>query len=195
MHSLYEPSHGRGAPEVPEPPTLGAQYLTRYDTWKKFVRATRMALLCASPKTNKRVKVSSYLLVHHLGNSVGQKPLAKRVQPLPWGDSYVQPVRPGSVSVGRPGLGASGSCAMLRSAASQLIRQSIAPSSHRAYTSGFRSWTHFRGLIRVAPLVDTSASNTDNIQPLLEFVVWVRRRATKPVLLPVNYQQCYTSTR
>ena len=28
-----EPSHGRGAPEVPEPLTLGAQYLTRYNTW------------------------------------------------------------------------------------------------------------------------------------------------------------------
>ena len=27
-----EPSHGRGAPEVPEPLTSGAQYLTRYST-------------------------------------------------------------------------------------------------------------------------------------------------------------------
>ena len=35
-----EPSHSRGAREVPEPLTLGAQYLTRYKTWKKFVRAT-----------------------------------------------------------------------------------------------------------------------------------------------------------
>ena len=47
-----EPSHSRGAPEVPEPLTIGAQYLTRYNTWKKFVRATGQALLCASPETN-----------------------------------------------------------------------------------------------------------------------------------------------
>ena len=49
VESLGEPSHGRGAPEVPEPPTLGAQYLTRYNAWKKIVRATRPALVCASP--------------------------------------------------------------------------------------------------------------------------------------------------
>ena len=54
-----EPSHGRGAPEVSEPLTLGAQYLTRYNTWKKFIRATRPALLFASPKTSIRVKFSS----------------------------------------------------------------------------------------------------------------------------------------
>ena len=55
-----EQSHTKGAPEVPEPLTLGAQYLTRYNTWKKFVGATtRPALVCASPKTNVRLKVSS----------------------------------------------------------------------------------------------------------------------------------------
>ena len=47
-----EPSHRRGAPEVPEPLALGAQYFTRYNIWKKFVRATRPALACASPKTS-----------------------------------------------------------------------------------------------------------------------------------------------
>ena len=31
-------------PEVSEPLTVGAQYLTRYNTSKKFVRATRPAL-------------------------------------------------------------------------------------------------------------------------------------------------------
>ena len=56
-----EPSHGRGAPEVPEPLTLGAQYVTRYNAWKKIVRAPRPALtcICASPKTNIRVLFSS----------------------------------------------------------------------------------------------------------------------------------------
>ena len=44
----------RGASEVPEPLTVGAQYLTRYNTWKKFVRATRPVFVCASPKTNTR---------------------------------------------------------------------------------------------------------------------------------------------
>ena len=39
-----EPSHSRGALGVPEPLTLGAQYLTRYNTWKNFVRVTRTAL-------------------------------------------------------------------------------------------------------------------------------------------------------
>ena len=70
-----EPSHGRGAPEVPEPLTSGAQYqyLTRYSTWKKIVRATRSALLCASPKTDIRPNFSSQQLVPYKGNSVGQK--------------------------------------------------------------------------------------------------------------------------
>ena len=47
-----EPSHSRGAPEVPEPLTVGAQHLTRYTTGKKCVRATRPVLVCAinSPK-------------------------------------------------------------------------------------------------------------------------------------------------
>ena len=82
-----EPSHGRGAPEVPEPLTIGAQYLTRYNTWKKFVRATRPALVCARPKLNIRVFSSSKLVVPYLRSSTGQKPLAQNVQPLPWGDS------------------------------------------------------------------------------------------------------------
>ena len=57
---IVEPSHSsRGAPEVPEPLTVGAQYLTRYNTWKKFVRVTRPALVCACPKTNIQVKFPS----------------------------------------------------------------------------------------------------------------------------------------
>ena len=63
----WEPSHSMGAPDVPEPLTLlGARHLTRYNTSKKFVRATRPALVCASPKTNIRVKIPSLLLVPHL---------------------------------------------------------------------------------------------------------------------------------
>ena len=50
--SVIEPSHSRGAPDVPQPLTLGDQYLTRYNTLKKCVRATRPALVCASPQTN-----------------------------------------------------------------------------------------------------------------------------------------------
>ena len=48
---MPEPSH-MGAPEVPEPLALGAQYLTRFNAWEKFVRATRPALVCASPNEN-----------------------------------------------------------------------------------------------------------------------------------------------
>ena len=88
---------------------------------------------------------------------VGRTEAAARVAKL---------VRPGSASVGSPGLGASGCRAMLKSAGSQLVRQSVAPSSHRAYTSGFRSRTivfFFRRLIRVAADFDMPASNTDKI--------------------------------
>ena len=52
---LGQPSRSRGAPEAPEPLTLGAQYLPRYNTWKNVARDTRQALLCSSPKTNIRV--------------------------------------------------------------------------------------------------------------------------------------------
>ena len=77
----------RGAPEVPEPLTVvGGRYRTRYNTWKKFVRATRPALACVRPELNIRVIFSSKLAVPHLRNSTGQKPLAQNVQPLPWGD-------------------------------------------------------------------------------------------------------------
>ena len=56
----FEPSHSRGAPEIPEPlALLGVQYLTRYNVLRKFVRATRLALVCASPKTIIRVTFSS----------------------------------------------------------------------------------------------------------------------------------------
>ena len=55
------PSDSRGAPDVPEPFALGAQYLTRYNTWKKSVRDTRPAIVYAIiPKTSVRVKNSSY---------------------------------------------------------------------------------------------------------------------------------------
>ena len=60
---------------------------------------------------------------------------------------------------------------MLRSVG-QLIRLSVAPSSHRAYTSGFRSWAVFRGLIREAEYFDAAVSDTDKIQELPEIVAW-----------------------
>ena len=61
---------------------------------------------------------------------------------------------------------------MLRSVCGQRIRQSVAPSSHRAYTSGFRSWVAFRWLIGEAEYFDSAVSDTDNIRELLEFVAW-----------------------
>ena len=70
------------------PSQYRAQYLTRYNTWEKFVRATRPALVRASSSANMRVTFSSKLLVPHLGNSIGQKPLVSKAQPLPWGDSH-----------------------------------------------------------------------------------------------------------
>ena len=82
-----EPFHRRGAPDVPEPPTLGAQYPIRYNIWKKFVRATQPVLVCASPQNNIRVHIKSSQAVPHLRNSMGKQPLARTVHPLPWGDS------------------------------------------------------------------------------------------------------------
>ena len=61
---------------------------------------------------------------------------------------------------------------MLRSVGGQLIRLSIAPSSHRAYSSGFWSWAAFRGLIGKDAYFDAAASDTDKVQELLEFVAW-----------------------
>ena len=45
-----------GAPDVPEPLALGAQYLILYNTQKKHVPATRPAFVCATPKTSIRVE-------------------------------------------------------------------------------------------------------------------------------------------
>ena len=87
----HEPSHGsRGAPEVPEPLTLGAHYLTRYNTWNKFLRTTRPSLTCM--RSSLTEYTSNFFIQaggsSHLRNSLGQKPLAQNVQPLPWGDSH-----------------------------------------------------------------------------------------------------------
>ena len=61
---------------------------------------------------------------------------------------------------------------MLRSVGGQLIRLSVVPSSHRAYSSGFQSWAVFRWLIGEDANFDDAASDTDKIQELLEFVAW-----------------------
>ena len=47
-----EPAHSRDAPEITKPLTVGAQYLNPIQSWKKIVRGSRRALVCASPKTN-----------------------------------------------------------------------------------------------------------------------------------------------
>ena len=61
---------------------------------------------------------------------------------------------------------------MFRNLGSHLIRQSLAPSSQRAYSSGFRSWTAFRGLIGETQYFDAANSLTENTQALLEFAAW-----------------------
>ena len=61
---------------------------------------------------------------------------------------------------------------MLRNVGSQLIRQSVAPSSDRAYTPGFRSWVAFWGLIGEAEYVDAATFDMERLQALLEFVAW-----------------------
>ena len=64
-----------------------AQYLTRRINWKKVFRATRPALLCASPKTNIRVKSSSQLLVPHLGDLNRSETFGPKRETLSCGDS------------------------------------------------------------------------------------------------------------
>ena len=73
--------------------TLGAQYLTRNTTFKKFVvRATQPTFLCATPKTDILAKLSYYPGVPHVRTSTAQKRLSQNVQPLPlpWDDQYDQ---------------------------------------------------------------------------------------------------------
>ena len=70
------------------------------------------------------------------------------------------------------GIGIDGRKAVFSSFGSQLILQSLAPSSQKAYSSGFRSWTAFRGLIGESQYLDATASLTEQIQALLEFVTW-----------------------
>ena len=85
--------------------------------------------------------------------------------------STVTSARSGPTLLGTDRYWGNGRRVMLRSVG-QLIRLSVAPSSHRAYTSGFRSWAVFRGLIGEAEYFDAAVSNTDKIQELLEFVAW-----------------------
>ena len=61
---------------------------------------------------------------------------------------------------------------MYRNFGSQFIRQSLAPSSQKAYSSGFRSWTTFRGLIGETQYLKAADSLTENTQALLKFVTW-----------------------
>ena len=59
---------------------------------------------------------------------------------------------------------------MTRRFGSQLIPQSLAPSSQKAYASGFRSRTTFRGLIGEAQHFDATDSAVERPHALLEFV-------------------------
>ena len=70
---------------------------------------------------------------------------------------YVQDRRPFGGQV----LGAAGLAVRSRSVGSQLFRQSVAPSSHRACTSGFWSSTVFWGLIAEFEFFNVAASDTD----------------------------------
>ena len=100
---------------------------------------------------------------------MGPKPIVGRTGAAARG---APTVRQGSASVESPGTGANGRRDMLRSVGGQLIRLSVAPSSHRAYSTGFRSWAAFRGLIGEDAYFDAAASDADKIQELLEFVAW-----------------------
>ena len=94
-----------------------------------------------------------------------------------------------------PSTGANGRRVLLRSVGGQLIRQSVEPSSHRAYTSGFRSWAAFRGLMGEAEYFDAAVSDIDQIQELLEFVAWCASEGNQAgtiasklsAVLPVSY--------
>lgn len=83
---------------------------------------------------------------------------------------------------------------MLWSVGSQLTRQSVAPSSHRAYWSSFWSWTAFRGSIGEIECFDAVAFDAEKIQAI-RASLWrgVYRRAIKSVLLRENHRPCYTS--
>ena len=70
------------------------------------------------------------------------------------------------------GVGVIGRRALLRRFSSQLVRRSLEAMSQKAYSSGFRSWTAFRGLIGESQYLDATASLTEQIQALLEFVTW-----------------------
>ena len=68
---------------------------------------------------------------------------------------------------------------MLRSVGGQFIRLSVAPSSHRAYSTGFWSWAAFRELIGEDAYFDAAVSDKDKIQELLEFVEWCASRGNQ----------------
>ena len=68
----------------------------------------------------------------------------------------------------------------------------MSPSSHRTYTSGFRSWAAGRGLIGEVESFDAAASDTDKIQALLEFVAWCVSGSNQAGT--IAGKPCYTST-
>ena len=88
------------------------------------------------------------------------------------GSRRISPRVPARCCLAPIGTGANGRRGMLKSVGGQLIRLSVAPSSHRAYSSGFRSWAAFRGLTGEDAYFHGAVSDTDKIQELLEFVAW-----------------------
>ena len=66
--------------------------------------------------------------------------------------------------------GANGRRVMLGSVDGQFIRQSVTPSSDRAYTSGLRSWAAFRGLIGEVEYLDAAVSETEGVDRVRSIV-------------------------
>ena len=81
---------------------------------------------------------------------------------------HVQDRRPFGAQV----LGPAGVALRSKSVGNQLFRQSVAPSSPRDCTLGFRSWTAFRGLIAEFEYCNVATSDTDKIKALLEVIAW-----------------------
>ena len=85
-----------------------------------------------------------------------------------------QLVHPGLASGSQPGaaLGASGRRSLFRNFGVQFIRRSVAGSSERAYPSGFRSWSTFRGLTEQELYLRPSESKQGKVWALVDYASW-----------------------
>ena len=66
--------------------------------------------------------------------------------------------------------------------------------TERTYTSSFRSWAVFRGLIGEAEYFDAAVFGADKVQALLEFVAWCVREGNQAGTITEKNRPCYTST-